>query len=152
MALDLARTGQVAVVAMVSPIAKDRNEVRRKHDLENIGIVEIWISTPLEICERRDPKGLYRRARLSTLLNVTGIDSPYEPPTNADLVLSLTDPTPGDALTRVLRLIVSVAPPDTDDPSNGEPGQQPPSGSRAPCPLDSQVIPRFGVPSNKGGL
>jgi len=118
MALDLARAGSVAVVAMVSPIAKNRNDVRRNHELEDLGMVEIWISTPLEVCERRDPKGLYRRARLGTVRNMTGIDSPYEPPTNADLALSLVHPTPGDALNQVLGLIESVTSSDTDDPPN----------------------------------
>ena len=54
--------------------------------------MEVYVDTPLEVCEERDPKGLYRRARAGTLRGLTGVDDPYEPPPDPDLVLDGTAP------------------------------------------------------------
>lgn len=75
--------GLIVITAFISPFQADRDMVRQ---LVNAGeFIEIFIDTPLDICELRDPKGLYNKARLGEIVNFTGIDSPYEPPKNPDI-------------------------------------------------------------------
>jgi bifunctional enzyme CysN/CysC len=88
----LADAGLVVLVALVSPFAAHRERVRRRHAEDELPFVEVYVDTPLEVCEERDPKGLYRRARAGTLHGLTGIDDPYEPPESPDLVLDGTRP------------------------------------------------------------
>jgi bifunctional enzyme CysN/CysC len=88
----MADAGLVVLVALVSPHARHRERVRRRHAEDGLPFVEIHVDTPLEVCEQRDPKGLYRRARSGTLHGLTGIDDPYEPPARPDLVLDGTAP------------------------------------------------------------
>jgi adenylyl-sulfate kinase len=83
----LADAGTVALVSLVSPYAADRDRVRAVHEEAGLRFVEVFVDTPLEECERRDPKGLYARARAGELKGMTGIDDPYEPPERAELVL-----------------------------------------------------------------
>lgn len=82
LASKLEQQGVIVVASLVSPYRESREFVR--HLCKNF--VEIYVSTPLEECERRDPKGLYARARRGEILNFTGIDDPYEPPENPDLI------------------------------------------------------------------
>ncbi len=84
-----AAAGIVTLTAFVSPYRRDRQAVRA---LVEAGgrpgdFVEVLVDTPLEICEQRDPKGLYRKARAGELTGFTGIDDPYEPPERPELVL-----------------------------------------------------------------
>ncbi len=88
----LADAGLVVLVSLVSPYADHRDRVRRRHAEEDLAFVEIHVDTPLEVCEARDPKGLYRRARAGTLRGLTGVDDPYEAPVDPDLVLDGTAP------------------------------------------------------------
>jgi bifunctional enzyme CysN/CysC len=88
----LADAGLLVLVALVSPYAAHRERVRRRHGEEDLTFVEVYVDTPLEVCEERDPKGLYRRARAGTLHGLTGVDDPYEPPQDPDLVLDGTKP------------------------------------------------------------
>ena len=74
----LADAGLVAVVALVSPAAADRDWARRLHEEADLRFVEAWVDTPLDECERRDPHGHYARARAGTLEGFTGVGSPYE--------------------------------------------------------------------------
>jgi bifunctional enzyme CysN/CysC len=67
--------------------------------------IEVYVDTPLEVCEARDAKGLYRRARAGQLRNFTGIDSPYEPPEAPELVLTALEATPDQLAERVTRLL-----------------------------------------------
>jgi bifunctional enzyme CysN/CysC len=90
----LADAGLVVLVALVSPYADHRERVRRRHAEEELPYVEVYVDTPLEVCEQRDPKGLYRRARAGTLHGLTGVDDPYEAPEHPDLVLDGTKPIP----------------------------------------------------------
>jgi bifunctional enzyme CysN/CysC len=85
----LADAGVVAVVALVSPYASDRDAARALHAEEGIDFVEVWVSTPLEECELRDPKGLYARARAGEVRGMTGIDDPYEDPARPDLEVTI---------------------------------------------------------------
>jgi bifunctional enzyme CysN/CysC len=83
-----ADAGAVAIVALVSPYAADRLEVRKRHLSEGLPFFEVWVDTPVETCMARDPKGLYARARTGELRGFTGVDDPYEPPTEPDLRLT----------------------------------------------------------------
>jgi bifunctional enzyme CysN/CysC len=65
--------------------------------------IEVYIDTPLEVCEERDPKGLYRKARAGLITNFTGIDSLYEPPENAELKLDTSKTTPETLAEAVLK-------------------------------------------------
>jgi adenylyl-sulfate kinase len=83
----LAEAGMIALVSLVSPFASDRAAAAALHFAEDLGFIEVFVSTPLEQCEERDPKGLYARARAGELAGLTGVGSPYEAPTRPDLVL-----------------------------------------------------------------
>jgi adenylylsulfate kinase len=76
-------SGTIVLTAFISPFIKDRQIV--KDLVKDNEFIEIFIDTPLEICENRDPKGLYKKARDGRILNFTGIDSPYEIPNKAEL-------------------------------------------------------------------
>jgi bifunctional enzyme CysN/CysC len=82
-----ADAGLVSVVSLVSPYRADRNRVRSAHDAAGLRFIEIFVDTPLDICESRDPKGLYAKARAGQITGFTGIDDPYEAPDTPDLVL-----------------------------------------------------------------
>ncbi len=96
----LADAGVVSVVSLVSPYAADRELARRSHAAAELAFVEVFVDTPLEECERRDPKGLYAKARAGEISGMTGVDDPYEPPSAPDLVLR-----PGDGPVAVDRLL-----------------------------------------------
>ncbi len=89
-----ADAGVVAVVSLVSPYRADRERVRASHAAAGLPFVEVFVDTPVEVCEARDPKGMYARARAGRITGFTGVDDPYEPPHAADLVLR---PGSGDA-------------------------------------------------------
>jgi bifunctional enzyme CysN/CysC len=83
----LADAGVVVLVALVSPYRADREAARAVHDARGLPFVEIHVATSLEECERRDPKGLYARARAGEISGLTGVDDPYEPPVAPDVVV-----------------------------------------------------------------
>ena len=92
--------GLVVIVSMISPF---RSERRMARDLVSEDeFVEVFVDTPLAVCESRDPKGLYRRARAGELINFTGIDSPYEPPEAAEIVLKGAEEHPDTLADRVV--------------------------------------------------
>jgi len=103
-ALLLARDGVVALAALVSPFAADRSWARRLHADAGIPFIEVWMATPPEECERRDPKGLWARARAGELSEFTGVDHPYEPPASPELTLG-AELAAADAVGQVLRRI-----------------------------------------------
>jgi adenylyl-sulfate kinase len=80
-----ADAGVVALVSLVSPYEADRARVRELHDAQDLPFIEVFVDTPLEECERRDPKGLFARARAGELKGMTGIDDPYEAPRSPEL-------------------------------------------------------------------
>ncbi len=82
-----ADSGTIAVVSVISPYAVDRQLARSIHERNGLDFLEVFVDTPLEECERRDPKGLYARARGGKLSGFTGVDAPYEPPRQPDLEL-----------------------------------------------------------------
>jgi bifunctional enzyme CysN/CysC len=79
--------GTISVVSLVSPYRADRDRVRASHESAGLRFIEVFVDTPIEVCEARDPKGLYAKARAGEITGFTGIDDPYEPPESPDLVL-----------------------------------------------------------------
>ena len=98
-----ADAGVVALVSLVSPFREDRDRARALHEEEGLPFLEVWVSTPPEECERRDPKGLWARARSGELKGLTGVDSPYEEPLRADLEVGGGTPVE-EAAAQVLEL------------------------------------------------
>ena len=98
----LADAGVVALVPVISPYRAGREAVRAAHQAAGLSFLEVFVDTPLEACEARDPKDLYARARRGELTGMTGIDSPYEAPVVADLVLRPVDGDPDVQAERVL--------------------------------------------------
>ena len=86
-----ADAGVVALVSVVSPYAAARAFARDLHEQDGLRFVEVFVNTPLEICESRDPKGLYARAKAGQLQGFTGVDDPYEPPRSPDVELQCID-------------------------------------------------------------
>ena len=83
----IADAGAIAIVALVSPYESGRRAARDAAAEWRIPFVEVWMATPLQICEQRDPKGLYAQARAGRLTGMTGVDAPYEPPTAPELAV-----------------------------------------------------------------
>ena len=79
--------GIITLASFISPYRKDREEVRKIHEDSGLTFVEIFIDCSLESAEERDPKGLYKKARNGEIKNFTGIDDPYEAPTNPEIHL-----------------------------------------------------------------
>ncbi|GAB4269250.1 MAG: bifunctional sulfate adenylyltransferase/adenylylsulfate kinase [Candidatus Promineifilaceae bacterium] len=103
-AAEIVRHGGVVVAAAVSPYRATRSEVRN-----NIGTdhyIEVYVDTPLEICESRDTKGLYARARSGEIQGFTGIDDPYEPPLNPELVVDTTMHSAEENARRIINLLL----------------------------------------------
>jgi bifunctional enzyme CysN/CysC len=95
--------GLITIVSFISPFQAEREMAR---ELVGPGeFIEIFVDTPLEICERRDPKGLYKKARRGELRNFTGLDSPYERPSNPELVLDALNDSAEDLADRILHLM-----------------------------------------------
>lgn len=106
----MADAGIVALVPVISPFREGRDAIRGLHAVAGVRFLEVYVDTPIEECERRDPKGLYALARRGELPGFTGIDSPYEPPVAADLVLTPADGDAEDQARRVLVLLASASP------------------------------------------
>ena len=87
----MADAGLVVLVPVISPYRADRSAVRSAHEAADLRYVEVFVDTPLEVCEQRDPKGLYARARAGEITGMTGIDDPYEEPEAPDLKLDTSE-------------------------------------------------------------
>ncbi len=100
-AAEVARQGGIAICAVIAPYATGRRRFRET--VEAAGrYVEVWVSTPLAVCEARDPKGLYARARAGLIERFTGIDDPYERPRSHDMEIDTTTVGPDLAARRIL--------------------------------------------------
>jgi adenylyl-sulfate kinase len=102
-AMLLADAGVVVLAPLVSPYRSDRDRVRARHVAAGLPFLEVHVATPLDECERRDPKGLYARARAGEITGLTGIDDPWEPPLDAELELG--EGTPDQLADQVLALL-----------------------------------------------
>lgn len=94
----LSRNDVVAIVAAISPYREARDEMRQTID----NFIEIYVNAPLEVCEARDTKGLYVMARAGELLAFTGIDDPYDEPSNPDIVCYTDRENPEDSVHKIL--------------------------------------------------
>jgi sulfate adenylyltransferase len=101
-AAEVARHGGLAVCCPIAPYAAARAQARELAHAAGAGFALVWVATPLEVCEARDRKGLYAKARAGQLKGMTGIDDPYEEPTDADLVLDTTETSVEQGVTAVL--------------------------------------------------
>lgn len=105
-AAEVARHGGVAVCAPIAPYADTRADVRRMVTEAGGAFVLVHVATPLEVCEARDVKGLYARARAGELRDFTGIDDPYEVPDDAEVVLDTTGTSARDSAEEIVRYLV----------------------------------------------
>ncbi len=99
----LTKHGVPNITAAVSPYREVRDEVRQS--VEAVGdpgsFIEVFVNCPLEVCEKRDPKGLYKRARLGEITNFTGISDPYEPPEKPEIILNTANESPSESTKKV---------------------------------------------------
>ena len=79
---------------------------RKLHEEAGLGFVEVFVDTPVGVCESRDPKGLYQKARRGELKGFTGVDDPYEPPRNPDIVVNTVEYPPEECSERVLAYLI----------------------------------------------
>jgi bifunctional enzyme CysN/CysC len=101
----MADAGLVVLVPVISPYRADRDRVRAAHEVAGLAFVEVFVDTPIELCEQRDPKGLYAKARAGELTGMTGIDDPYEPPESPELRL-----TPQPLAEQVEAVLAAISP------------------------------------------
>jgi sulfate adenylyltransferase len=100
-AAEVAKHGGIAICAPIAPYESARNDARRM--IENEGnFILVYVRTPLEVCEQRDRKGLYAKARMGLIKNFTGVSDPYEPPADAHITIDTTAVSPADAAQEIL--------------------------------------------------
>lgn len=125
-ASEITRSGGAVVCALIAPYDEARQSVRRM--IESVGGFHlVYLSTPLDVCEARDPKGLYAKARAGALAQFTGVSDPYEVPADAELVIDTSTTPVDEAVDRVLAALAahgfvrgdsglsSIPPPHRDD-------------------------------------
>jgi len=105
-----ADAGFVVLVSVVSPDADARAAARGIHDEHELPFIEVFVDAPLEVCEERDPKGHYARARAGEIAGFTGVDAPYDSPTDPELTLDTDRLEPGEAVDLLLDLISARVP------------------------------------------
>jgi adenylylsulfate kinase len=97
--------GVITMTSFISPYRKDRDTVRALHEAAQMPFIEVHINTPIDTCEQRDPKGLYKKARAGQLKGFTGIDDPYEAPTTPELMIDATATSPQQATVLLLEYL-----------------------------------------------
>jgi len=104
-----ADTGVIVITSFISPYRRDRDRVREMHRDAGLRFIEVYMDVPIEVCETRDPKGLYKKARAAVAegkgIGFTGIDDPYEAPLAPELVLQNDRMTPQEAALRIRDLL-----------------------------------------------
>ena len=105
-AAEAARHGGLALCCPIAPYAQARSDARQLARFAGAGFVLVHVATPLEVCEDRDRKGLYARARAGQITGMTGVDDPYEVPTDADLTIDTSDMEVGQGVEAVLEYLV----------------------------------------------
>ena len=101
-----ADAGFITMTSFISPYRKDREIVRKIHEEASLFFMEIFVDAPIEICEERDPKGLYQKARRGEIKGFTGIDDPYEPPDDPELIIKTGELTPQEGAMKILGYLV----------------------------------------------
>ena len=95
----LSRNGVIVITAAISPYIDIRNEVREMHE----NFIEVYAKCPLEVVEKRDVKGLYKKARAGELPQFTGISDPYEEPVNPEIIVETSKETPEESANKILK-------------------------------------------------
>ena len=103
-----ADAGVVALVPLISPYRAGRDHARALHAAAGLVFVEVFVDTPIEVCEQRDPKGLYAKARAGEIKGFTGIDDPYEPPFAPELVIPGGATPAADAAAVIVELLTGA--------------------------------------------
>lgn len=106
-----ADAGVVALVPVISPYRAGRDHARRLHEAAGLPFVEVFVDAPLEVCEARDPKGLYAKARAGELTGFTGVDDPYEPPAAPELLIDTATSAVDAAADAVVALVLPLVAP-----------------------------------------
>ncbi|MEX1119063.1 MAG: adenylyl-sulfate kinase [Terrimicrobiaceae bacterium] len=105
----MAEAGLVVICSLISPFHEDRSKVRSICSRDGIPFAEIFINAPLEVCEQRDPRGLYKKARSGEITNFTGVGSPYEVPENPELILDTADTPPEATLATLFNYAIALS-------------------------------------------
>jgi adenylylsulfate kinase len=100
-----ADAGVITMTSFISPYRKDRDLARALHVDAGLDFIEVFVDTPVEICEQRDPKGLYRKARAGELKGFTGVDDPYEAPQRPELVLRTERQGPSEVVAVLVKYL-----------------------------------------------
>jgi adenylylsulfate kinase len=100
-----ADAGVLTMTSFISPYRKDRDVVRALHVEAKIPFIEVHLATPIETCEQRDPKGLYKKARAGQLKGFTGVDDPYEAPLQPEITIDATSTSPQDAALQLMNYL-----------------------------------------------
>lgn len=112
----MADSGAVAITAFISPYRVDRRRAREIALEGKAEFVEVFVDAPLEVCEARDPKQLYKKARAGEIRDFTGIDAPYEPPEDAEIVVRTDKQTVDESIATILeQLLPRLKPDDAND-------------------------------------
>jgi adenylylsulfate kinase len=101
-----ADAGVITMTSFISPYRRERDMARKLHQDAGLRFVEVFVDTPIGICEVRDPKGLYRKARRGELKGFTGIDDPYEPPSNPEIIVRTAEYSPQIITAQILSFLV----------------------------------------------
>ena len=101
-----ADSGAICLTSFISPFIKDRDKARAIHHKDHLPFFEVFVDTPFDVCEDRDTKGLYKKARAGEIKGFTGIDQAYEPPTTPDIVLKAGELTVGECIHKIVELLV----------------------------------------------
>jgi adenylyl-sulfate kinase len=104
-----ADAGVIALVPLISPYRAGRDDARSLHAAADLVFLEVFVDTPIEVCETRDPKGLYAKARAGEITGFTGIDDPYEPPLEPELVIPGGATPVADAAARIVELLTAAS-------------------------------------------
>ena len=104
---EVVRHSGIVVCAAISPYRAARDEVRRMIEAISVtSFVEVFVDTPIEVCEQRDVKGLYAKARRGEITHFTGVDDPYEPPFEPEIVLHTTQSSPEACAEQIVAFLV----------------------------------------------
>jgi adenylylsulfate kinase len=100
-----AEVGVIAITSFISPYRIHRDQARAVHEAAKLDFLEVFIDAPLAVCESRDPKGHYKKARAGELKGMTGIDDPYEAPLKPELVIKTADVRPPQAAEMIIKAL-----------------------------------------------
>jgi bifunctional enzyme CysN/CysC len=108
LALILAEAGLLVVTSLISPYRASREQARELHGLAELPFLEVYVNTPVAECERRDPRGLYARARRGEITGFTGVDDPYEPPEAPEVTLHTEAQSVAEASDAVFEAVLAL--------------------------------------------